>query len=314
MADGNLYCLPMQFVMPVLMGSSDALAKAQTIDDLVEIVMNSSVVEMSFERGGFSRGNDPFANVDESERSALHFEDLKELNNILWTSASPGIVNNNSLDTDALRKYLNAIKAISDKLGLMDESPEHGSRVMTSVSTSDGASAEVLPGSLTRYFMRQTNYAAFFARNLMILQVAMENRNSDLKLFPGFDPGVWQPSVITGISADTERPGFAAEFVQTMLSLDVQKLSYGTGLPVTHAGMAAQIEALNDTGFRGDMGAFDFDIDPLMSQLKTVSLSDTVLKDMIWDIVERCCRGDIDVDGAVREIELSIRTYLAERG
>jgi ABC-type glycerol-3-phosphate transport system substrate-binding protein len=218
------------------------------------------------------------------------------------------------LDTEALRKYLNTIKAISDKLRLMDESPIDGSRVMTSVSTSDGASNELLPGSLTRYFMQQTNYAAFIARNLMILQVAMDNRSSDLKLFPGFDPGVWQPSVITGISADTERADLAAELVQTMLSLDVQKLSYGTGLPVTRAGMSAQTEALNNDRIRSNMEMFDFDIDPLMSQLKTVSLSDTVIKDMIWGIVERLCKGDIDVDGAVREIEQSIRTYLAERG
>jgi len=186
--------------------------------------------------------------------------------------------------------------------------------VFTSIVGSSGGDSEVLPGSLSRFFMHQTNYAAFLARNLMLLRVAMENRDSDLALFPGFDSGVWQPSTLTGISADTARPELAAEFVQAMLSLDVQKLNYGTGLPVTRSGMAAQIEAMNDIRTIGDMEDFDFDADSLISQLKTVALSDTVVKEMIWDVVERLCKDEIDIDGAVREIEQNIRTYLAERG
>jgi len=38
-----------------------------------------------------------------------------------------------------------------------------------------------------------------------------------------------------------------------------------------------------------------------------------VLKEMMRDSVERLCRGEIDAEGAVRAIEQSISTYLAER-
>jgi ABC-type glycerol-3-phosphate transport system substrate-binding protein len=310
-SDGRIYSLPMQFIMPVLMGSNNALAKAHTIDDLVDEILSSELFQINFERGG-----DPFSrmNIDESEQSALHFDNLQELSDFLWASAASGIVNDNILDTTALRRYLETIKAISDKLGLMDDSPMEGMFSVTSV-TSDGSSASVLPGSLTRHFMHQAKYAAFLANNLMILQMAASNRDSDLMLFPGFDQGAWLPGTITGISADTQRPEFAAEFLQTMLSLEVQQQSYGTGIPVTRTGMAAQVEALKEShiSFGGNSVEFDFDIDSLMSQLKTVSIVDTVLKDMIWDTVERLCKGIIDVDGAVGEIERNVRTYLAER-
>jgi len=312
MNDGNIFCIPMQFIMPVLMGSSDALTKAQTIEDLVEIVLNSIVFEMNFERGAFSGGRSPFEGIDDSEQAALHFESFAELNNVLWASAASGVVNNNDLDTIALRRYLETVKAISDKLGLMDESSLIGGFVSTVVGSS-GGDMEMLPGSLTRHFMRQAKYAAFLARNLSILQIAMENRDSDLTLFPGFDPGAWQPSTITGISADAKNPGFAAEFIQTMLSLEVQQLTYGTGITVTKSGMAAQADALKDTSFNSEALKFDLDLDALMGQLKTVSIADTVLKDMIRETVERLCKGDLDVDGAVNEIEQNIRTYLAER-
>ena len=309
--DGKIFSMPMQFILPVLMGSENALAKAQTIDDLVDEVLNSVIFQMNFERGG-----DPFArmNVDESEQSALHFDSLQELCAVLWASAASGIINDNNLDTTALRKYLETIKAISDKLGLTDDSQMEGMFSVTSV-TSDGSSANILPGSLTRHFMHQARYAAFLASNLMILQTAAINRDSDMMLFPGFDPGTWLPGAITGISADTQRPEFAAEFLQTMLSVEVQQQSYGTGLPVTHTGIAAQTEALKEThiSFGGDSNDFNLDIDSLMSQLKTVSIADTVIKDMIWDTVERLCKNIINVDDAVGEIERNIRTYLAER-
>jgi ABC-type glycerol-3-phosphate transport system substrate-binding protein len=221
-------------------------------------------------------------------------------------------VNNNDLNTDALRKYLETVKAISDKLGLMDESLLQ-SGFVTTVIGSSGGEAEMLPGSLTRHFMHQARYAAFLARNLMILQTAMTNRDSDVMLFPGLDPGAWQPSTITGIPADAKNQELAAEFVQTMLSLEVQQFSYGTGLPVTRQGMAAQADALGDTGFGSEASEFDLDLDALVDQLKTVSIADTVLKDMIWETVERLCKGDLDIAGAVSEIEQNIRTYLAER-
>jgi ABC-type glycerol-3-phosphate transport system substrate-binding protein len=253
-------------------------------------------------------------NIPESEQSALHFDSLEELSDVLWASAASGIVNDNNLDTVALKTYLEAVKTISDKLGLMDDSPMEGMFSVTSVVTSDGSSANVLPGSLTRHFMHQANYAAFLASNLMILHMATNNRDSDVTLFPGFDPGAWLPGAITGISADTQRPEFAAEFLQTMLSEEVQQHSYGIGLPITRAGMAAQIEALNDTRFGiSDSAEFNIDIDSLMNQLKTISIADTVLKDMIWDTVERLCKDIIDIDDAVREVERNIRTYLAER-
>jgi hypothetical protein len=118
---------------------------------------------------------------------------------------------------------------------------------------------------------------------------------------------------VVGISADAVVPEFAAEFVQTMLSFEVQHLNYGTGLPVTHEGFAAQIEEINDRRAEFGQEPFSFDIDGLVSRLETPSMIEDVLTDMIWVSVERLCKGEIDAEGAVRAIEQSISTYLAER-
>jgi len=307
---GKLYCLPTQFMMPLLLGSPNALEKAQTLDDLVALVISGNDATPV---GGPGQGPGLMTGLDEDQRAALHFDDLKELCNILWGSGAPDIINNNTLDTASLRSYLEAVKSISDKYGLAEQEQGPGGRVGMSVAFSDGGTATTLPGSLVRYTMRMTNYAAFSASNLHLLQRMIEDADSAMKLFPGLTLGTWQPSTVVSISADADNPDFAAQLVQAMLSEDVQKLNYGTGLPVTRSGVAAQIEAINDLRSQFGETAFEFDAETLISGLRVPSMVDTVLTDMMWNSVVKCCKGEIDIDGAVREIEQSIKNYLAER-
>jgi len=302
--DGNLYVLPAQFMMPMLIGSSEALAEVGTLDDLVARVVDGNDLPAD-------GGPDMFAGIDEELRSALYFDNLEELTNILWLSSAPSIINNNRLDSDALRRYFEAVKAINDKYELTKTG--EGGMAIVSMVTSDGGPASMITGSLIRYTMQQTHYAAFFAGNLQIMQMMMNRSGSTLNLFPGLTPGVWRPSTVVGISADASTPEFAAEFVQTMLSLEIQRLNYGTGLPVTRGGFADQIKAINDHRAEFDMEPFSFDTDALINRLETPSMVDTVLKEMMQSSVESLCKGEIDVEGAVRAIEQSISTYLAER-
>jgi len=303
--DGKLYCLPAQFFMPMLMGSEEALADARTLDELVALVVGGNELP-----SGGGPGPRPFSAVDESERSALYFSDLKELCDILWLSCAPDIVNDNRLDTDALRRYLQAVKAISDKYNLTESARN---AIGMSVGFSDGGAVSALSGSLVWYTMQLTHYAAFSAGNLQLMQMMMEREGSALALFPGLTPGVWQPSTVVGISADAAAPDFAVGLVQAMLSVQVQQLNYGTGLPVTRAGFIAQTDAINNLRLQFGQDAFEFDPNNLIGQLLRPSADDTVLTDMMWGTVERCCNGDIDVEGAVKEIEQNVKNYLAER-
>jgi len=307
--DGKLYCLPTQFMMPLLLGKPEALEQTRTLDDLVALVVNGNDAAAPAEPG---QRPGPMTGIDEEQRAALHFDDLKELSNILWSTGAPDIVSDNKLDTAALKNYLEAVKAISDKYGLAEETSQSG-RMRMGVAFSDGGMATALSGSLIRYTMRMTNYAAFSASNLQLLQRMIEDADSTMKLFPGMTAGTWQPSTVAAISADSGAVDFAAELVGSMLSIDVQRLNYGTGLPVTRAGIAAQIEAINDLRSQFGEDAFEFSADALINDLQIPSMVDTVLTDMMWNSVERCCKGEIDVEAAVREIEQNVKNYLAER-
>jgi len=305
--NGKLYCLPTQFLMPMLMGSAEALADVKSLDDLIDKAVNGNDLPA---RGG--PGPRPFSGVEEEERSALYFSDLKELCDLLWVSCAPEIVKDNRLNTDALRQYLGAVKAISDKYALTEVSQGRGGMGM-SIAFSDGGSATMLPGSLMWYTMQLTHYAAFSTGNLQLLQMMMDRSGSTLELFPGLTPGAWQPSTVVSISADAKNQQFAAELVQAMLLVEVQQLNYGTGLPVTHAGLTAQVDTINERRAENGEEPFSFDPNVLINQLSSPSIRDTVLTDMMWGSVEKCCNGEIDVEGAVKEIEQSVKNYLAER-
>ena len=304
-SDGKLYCLPMQFMMPALIGQADAIGKAATLEDLVNIVISGKDATVG------SPGSGPFSGVPADERAELYFEDLDELIEIMWLSAAPAIVRNNRLDADALRRYLEAIKAISDKYGLADQEEEN--TMSMAVGFSSGGLVSMLPGSLVRYTSQITNYGAFAVGNLMLLQLMMERDDSTLMPFPGLVEGAWRPSAVTGISADTDVPGFAAQFLNTMLSIDVQRINYGAGLPVTREGIAEQMKEVDSNLTESGRGTFDIDIDALISKLLEPSAADSALSDMMRGSIENLCEGKTDVGGAVKEIEQNVKNYLAER-
>ncbi|MDR0490540.1 MAG: hypothetical protein LBH28_04770, partial [Oscillospiraceae bacterium] len=202
----------------------------------------------------------------------------------------------------------------SDKYELAAPDTESGGRMGMSIAFVGGGRASALPGSLVRYTSQMTNYGAFAADNLILLQLTMDRSGSEMAPFPGLAPGAWRPTTIAGISSDTKVEGFAVELLKTMLSADVQRMNYGAGLPVTRNGVAGQIQDINDRMSEFDRNLFDIDIDAAINKLAAPSASDTALTDMMMGTVEKLCLGKTDVEGAAKEIEQNVKNYLAERG
>ena len=302
----KFYFMPMQFVMPALIGQADALGKVQTLDALIDLVVNGNDTS-----SGQPGAGPLLAGIPENERAALYFEDLKELCDIMWLSAAPAIVKDNRLDTDSLKRYLEAVKSISDKYGLADRDNEN--TIGMSVAFSNGGQTTAVPSSLVRYTSQMTDFGAFAAGNLMLLQMMMERDGSELAPFPGLAQGAWRPTTVTGISADTSVPDFAAELLRTMISSEVQRLNYGAGLPVTHDGIAEEIKEINVRLAENGRDLFVIDMDGLINNLSEPSIKDTILTEMVQGSVDKLCSGKIDVEGAVKEIEQNIKNYLAER-
>jgi len=311
-SNGNLYAVPAQLLMPVLLGMEEDLDAIGTLSDLVDVVVSGNPhVGMAGRRGGM------FGTVPAEERSELAFDSVEELFNILWLTGAPGFIADNTLDTAALTEFMAAMLAISDMYDLAAPSEGMMGGMMQAVTTVVGGSGGMvmhpsITGSLMQYMMQATNMAAFTVDNFMILQMVMERDDTTMTLFPGLIPGVWQPSTIAGVSADTDVEAFAIEFINTLLSIQVQHVNHGQGLPVTRTGIEQQIAAVNEVLEVMDMyielSTFD-----IINYLHVPSIIEETLREMIWNTVDRLTAGHIDLEGAVREVEQSIRNYLAER-
>ena len=308
---GQLFVVPTQFSIPALMGDARVLNEVRSLNALVErVVSGNPPVSVT------GRGRGMLAGVPEDERPEMYFNHLGELFELMWYANVSAFIYDNQLSTDALRDFLSATLSISDKYGLTEF--QQGTRMGMTMTFAfggrvAGGAMPSLPGSLMQYMMQTTNMAAFSIDHPMLLQFAQQRGEGlDLVTFPGLVQGSWVPSTIAGVSADSNNPDFAVEFINTLLSQQVQGVNHGEGLPVTRSGMAEQIETINETLALIDM-TFTIDIEGLISQLSTPAILETTLREIIWNTVERLCTGRIDLEGAVREIESSIRNYLAER-
>jgi len=308
-SDGQLHVVPTQFFIPALLGNDHTLNDIPTLAALAEAVVNGNPAApptREFVLGG----------IPEAERALMGFNDLEELFDIMWHANAPAFIYDNRLNSDALREFLGVIQAISDMYDLAAQNDMMGGMgVFSVVGSGGGGRVNMLSGSLMQYITQSTNLAAFTIDNLSLLHMMVGQMGLDasLTIFPGLTQGVWLPSTIVGVSADTNVEDFAIEFVNTMLSLEVQQVNHGEGLPITRPGIQAQINLIDEQMAELDMYLFDFDMDALINQLQTPALIETTLREMIWSSVERLCTGRTDLEGAVQEIEQNIRNYLAER-
>jgi len=307
--NGRLYVIPTQFSIPALLGSEANLSEVPTFAALTESVVNGN------SSAPMMRGQGMLGGIPEKERAQLHFNDLEELYDIMWQVNASAFINDNRLDSEMLKEFLGAIKAISNMYELAGQDENNmgfGTVVMSSGGGGRGRMS-MMSGSIMRYMMQFTNLGALTINNLQMLQVMMDRNEAELVLFPGLVEGVWIPSTIVGVSADTSNPDFSIEFVNMMLSRNVQQIYHGLGLPITRDGLQMQIEQVNESLAEMEMPLFTLDTDALISQLITPAIIEATLREMIWTTVERLGTGRIDLEGAVQEVEQNIRNYLAER-
>ena len=311
---GGIYALPMQLRIPALAGDPQTIAAVQNFDTLVNRVVtgNRPAAQDAMSFGGMG-------GLQENERAELHFATLRELFDFMWLANASAIIDDNQLNSAVLMQFFNAISAISDMYDLGQPDPMGG--MFSMVSVFGGAGRPVmLPPSLVQYVSHSTNMATFNIDNLMIMSMLGNRANTELAIFPGMVPGTWLPSTIVGVSADTHVADFATEFVNAMLSPDIQRINYGEGLPVTQTGVAFQVQELNERQEQmreqlREVGQepFEFDLDALVRQLETPAVIETTLLEIIWESTERLGAGAISLEGAVSEVEQNIRNYLAER-
>ena len=152
---------------------------------------------------------------------------------------------------------------------------------------------------------------------MLIQYAAGVEDGAAMGLLPGLADGAWVPHVLAGISETSGQKELAADFLEAMLSHEVQDYCVGDGLPALQAGLNAQFDRLSgrDSEPAYGMGRLDkTDFEALLAGLKTPMLADATLKEKIGAGAEAYCRGELTLEEALGQIKSETALYLAERG
>lgn len=299
------FALPARAKLPLLLGGNPE--KPMSLQELVEAVQKGNDVKAL----NFTSDN-PFGEIPESERPVLDFSNWNELNELLWNTSNGSIIQGSKLNTEALREYLTALKAISDKYKLAEKPADEPSGAI-SIGGSNGSA--VLSGSAMNYGMGRALYGGMTADSLVMLYDMFTRPEASTTPFPGLTDGAWIPATLTGLNADSQVKEIAADFIKNLFSPEVQNVQTNDGLPVRPDSLQNQLEQI-EKSFKELPAEYQnystFDFNSLFTNISTPSQGDAILAEKINPIALSYCKNEISLDEAVNKIEQDTKNYLAE--
>lgn len=84
-------------------------------------------------------------------------------------------------------------------------------------------------------------------------------------------------------------------------------------MPVSKAGMAAQLAALAEMLDPSDLKESLYDPTPLLAQLTGPMLTPSAVTEAAYEAVQALCAGRTDLDGAAAQFQQAVGLYLAEQ-
>lgn len=314
-SDGKLYSLPTHFSIPLLVGEKDSFSSVSTQTDLAKAIAAGKDIVVN----NNNDTSDPFASIPENERPVIKFESFDELFSTMWNTSANAIIADNKLQEEELRTFLTNIKTISDKYKLAqplvsgDSSYSGGDVAMIS---STGA---VYYGSSMGYMDQRALYGALDYNYISSLEMfKMDATSEDVSFigFPGLSDGVWNPTGLLAVNANSKKSDFAVEFVNTAFSLEAQSV-FNNGLPVTQEAVDAQIKQIDEMYKKypneTSPSSFTFDFSTITSKIKTPYFYDAQTYSKVNTAAYSFCEGSTDLDATINKIKEDFRSYLAER-
>ena len=309
--ENGIFALPTRFGIPALFTTPERSSGWNTLTQLAEAVAAGNA------KPAAGDPDSAFSSIPEEQRPVLSFQSWQEFFDLFYSANASALAGRQKgVEETNLRTFLQALKMILDRCGLMEESGGWGGGL--TISSSGGGGFTNVSGGVMRYGMKQALAGCGEVVDLMLIQYAAGVEDgAAMGLLPGLADGAWVPHVLAGISETSGQKELAADFLEAMLSHEVQDYCVGDGLPALQAGLNAQFDRLSgrDSEPAYGMGRLDkTDFEALLAGLKTPMLADATLKEKIGAGAEAYCRGELTLEEALGQIKSETALYLAERG
>lgn len=292
--DGKVYAMPLHFRLPFIYGASDAVNAANSIQELAE----------------YARSNNEIPLLAPNNYRAL----------AAWLFM---IYYDRSLDQDqeidkvALQEFLEDINVISEAIHASDDAR------MSGFTTSGGPVLGYWMAGAIKVYRKeyQANIEELggmmdFSLPLKAVQEVQGSLRAMNHLF--------KATGLVGINKEGNQKELAKEFIQLLLSKDIQRLNLEGAFPVNKAAMeewiktdsqnyiiADNMEGGTIRGDYPDQDSRDMIYEWVCAAGKPM-VNDIAMMDMILDEAERYLRGDITAEQAAGNAAAGIQLYLSE--
>lgn len=308
--DGKVYVMPARFNVPVLIGDEG------TLDGLTDLATVQQAILAAPAR--------PTADSSEAlaadERYAMRFTSAEDFADFLLPVTANAILQDNTLNGDALRQVMNFVQAVSAYYDTKDAVSDDSwgsaqSWTGTDVITVNSEQAEYSQLGRARYgwFDLDTPYSLLtVARSETPLDPSSQAVPCAITLRPGLTGGAYTPKVLVAVNAGSAHLDAAKDLAAAFFDADVQGAYYSDGMTVRSDCLNQKVQGvLNDEYVSAD--AVKGDIQALLNSCTTPVLVPALLRDSFIQHAESIIQGQEDAEAAVQGMQGDIGLYLAEQ-
>lgn len=326
--DGKLCAIPMNFTVPVVIGTKDTLDKLNSLSDAADLA-------------------EQYASGDKKGAFTNTWSVISLIGDFMPTNSASWFKEDGSLDSDSLKAYLTDMKRLFDaSVKSLSEEEQQQINEMKQYYTEDidvryFSSGD--PSWNALYVMSGANAVAIGsmqgAESFQYLSSA-RRKNPDItfKLLPGALEDVYTTSRVIGVNSKSKDVDLGKDFLSYLLGVDGQKAlgDYG-GFPVNIEAFDASTvcpylgeewyepgKSYSATSIEDENGK-DITLElfwpeeeeyaelkDMINQLKNPSYDDTTILSTILNDCLGCVIGDEDIDAAVDQVVKDINIYLSE--
>lgn len=304
--DGRTWAYPARVELLVLAGDTGLEAPMDTWGALSEGVRECPDLS----------GIQDSYNLPREEQPLLFFDNWNDMLAAFYPAAQPALFPGGiSLDRDALREWLAATKEIVDHYGLTEEP---NGKVQGAVLSVDMGPAYELPLSGQAYSYGSARACAGPALGLADTPLRAVGVESICPL-PG---NAFVPVVNAAVTAGSQNPEAAKEFVRLLLSDDVQKEQpYPEGFAVKREAVFSRLKTLAERREqtrkeRPDAVFSDlkhWDAEAFLEEFTVPSYQNDQLKEKIYAEATKLYSGEATLEQAVAAAADATRLYFAEQ-
>lgn len=242
--------------------------------------------------------------------------DTKQFLTLLSAESYPAWIGaDGALDSEKLALFLTDAKAVYDRYHRRDDQMTAytiSASTLGSVRIEFSEDYAEFQEDKTKLLMADVAGLTYF--NMVCEPWNASEAQVQVRLLPGQAQGCYLPGAIAGVNAAGKQQEEAMGFVKTLLSTEVQFLSFNDGFGVSKTAleqeMARYRERLKEIGY--EVVDFAEYLYPLLSQIKTPVVADQTLLDAVIGEGMKVLDGSETVEEAVQAVQKKMEIRLAE--